>query len=482
MNRIIADVGFYETRAAVMEDERLLELHFERKFQKSLVNNIYLGKVTNVLYGLQTVFLNIGQDKNAFLYKDQLSIPIENVNPGDSLLIQVTKDAIGDKGPKATMNLSLPGKYLVLMPHTDHLGISTKIKDSEERQRLTAWAADLSREGDGIIIRTEAAGQKLQALDKDWGYLQARWKQILERKDQQQTGMPIYQEDALLPRLLRDVTSQKTEFFMVNDEAEAESLREICRVSMPHLLPKIQEIPSDINPFTEFDVEGQWQRAMNREIPLACGGSLVINHTEALTTIDVNTGRYRGATGFQNAALTVNLEAADEIARQLRLRDIGGIIIIDFIDMKDPAAKNRLISELKRSLVSDRQKTVVVGMTRLGLVEMTRKKTRKKVEALFNDSCHCCSGSGLNRSTYWTLYQIETKLRRLEKNPDSRFLLLRLHPAREKQLMEAGIDLKELARRYGMDLMIKHGYELKIDEHELTSASDRSYLSQPPDE
>lgn len=476
MNQIIADVGYYETRAALIEDERLIELHFERRKQGSLVNNIYSGKIVNLLHGLQMIFVDIGYDKNVFVYKDQLSVPYESLNIGDHLLIQITKDAMDDKGPKATMHLSLPGKYVVLLPQTQHIGISKKIIDPEERKQLQEWAESMAGSTHGIIIRTEAASKSKETLQKDWCYLMSLWAHIAEKQQQVPKGTPLYREHALLPRLLRDVANRETTAFLVNDAGEAETLRQICRQTMPGQLKMIQELDNNCNPFIEYQVEAQWQRAMNAKIALESGGSLVIHHTEALTAIDVNTGRFVGNKTFQESAFDINMEAAEEIARQVRLRDIGGIIIIDFIDMKKPENQQDVVKKLKEALKFDRQKTVVLGMTQLGLVEMTRKRTRKKVSALFNSTCQCCLGSGTIRSIYWTMYEIESSLRRFETQEDIHTVLLILHPHRRQVFKEEEIDLNSLAGKYNLELRVQVDSLLPLDEHKMIGFKDLESL------
>lgn len=476
MNQIIADVGYYETRAAVLEDDRLIELHFERRKQSSLVNNIYSGKIVNLIHGLQMIFVDIGYDKNVFVYKDQLSVPYESLNVGDHLLIQITKDAMDDKGPKATMHLSLPGKYVVMLPQTQHVGISKKIVAPEERLRLQSWAESLSVSNHGIIVRTEAACKREEVLQKDWCYLMSLWAHIVEKQHQVPKGTPLYREHALLPRLLRDVANRDTTAFLVNDAGEAETLRQICRQTMPSQLNMIQELDNNCNPFIDYQVEGQWQRAMDSNIALESGGTLVIHHTEALTTIDVNTGRYMGNKTFQESAFDINMEAAREIARQIRLRDIGGIIIIDFIDMKKPDHQQEVVRALKEALKDDRQKTVVLGMTQLGLVEMTRKRTRKKVSSLFNATCKCCHGSGTIRSIYWTMYEIESSLRRFELQEGIHIVLLSIHPYRRQEFREEAIELKSLAGKYNLSLHIQTDSLLPVDEHKIIGFKDESSL------
>ena len=468
MRQIIADVGYYETRAAVLENERLAEIHFERLQSSSLVNNIYMARIINLLPGLRTAFLDIGISQNVFLYQDQMTIPFETLRPGEMLMVQVVKDAYNEKGPKATMHLSLPGKYLVMLPETAHIGISNKIVGKEKRDQLHQWATTLKKDNHGLIIRTVSIHQTLETLEQDWRYLQSLWNLILHRKNTVPHGRPLYREQALLPRLLRDLVNTETELFLLNNSQEADLLRNICNQLMPQKTHIIETADVGTALFQDFQVEPQWERAMQPRVPLPSGGYVVIHHTEALTSIDVNTGRFKGKGGFQESVRLTNLEAADEIARQLRLRDIGGIIIIDFIDLKSPVHQNELLKYFQDVLGTDRQKTTLLGFTRLGLVEMTRKRTRQKMTTLFNDPCECCLGSGTTRSIYWSLYEIETILRRLSNQTDLAAAVVIIHPARLSQMEASGINLTDMAKEYGIHITIKTKKEYALDQLEVS--------------
>lgn len=470
MNSIIADVGVYETRAAVLEGDCLVELHFERNKHKSTVNNVYCGKIVNIVQGMGTLFVDIGVDRHAFLHESDLKKPLNKVNEGDSLLVQITKDSLGTKGAKATTFISFPGKYVVLLSEEKHIGISSRITHEMERKRLQCLAEQLTNNTPhGIIMRTEAVHQSDEVIERDFQYLKTISTQVNSKRTNARKGDILFREEDLLTRLLRDVMNQDTNRFVLNDKEETERLLGLCKHITPEYLPRIQETEFKENLFQKYDIESQWMRAMTSRIVLESGGSLVINDTEALTVIDVNTGKFTGDRSFQNTVFQINMEAVHEIARQLRLRDIGGIIVIDFIDMKSAANKDTLLRELNHAFSKDRQKTVVLGMTKLGLVEITRKKTREKIDSLFTESCSCCDGTGKVPSVYQDLYKLENQFRRLEKQKDIQTLTISVHPDSWAELQEKGLNLQFMADMYGLKATIvkdekclKHNFTVKI--------------------
>ncbi|RQD70617.1 MAG: Rne/Rng family ribonuclease [Tindallia sp. MSAO_Bac2] len=453
MKQIIADVGVFETRAAVLDNGIVEELHFERKNNRSLVNNIYCGSIVNIVRGLGTVFIDIGTHKNVFLHESEINKPLTMLKEGDRILVQITKDALGSKGAKATTFLSLPGKYIVFLPNDNHIGISNRITDATERSKLEEIANRLTEgTSHGIIMRTESLNQPGELIESDFQYMQMIWNQIDAGWRTADKGELLFREEALLPRLLRDVMDRKTAVFILNDSKEASKIRDLCQRVMPDYCSRITESDQGENLFEEYDIEMQWKHAMKNKIPLKSGGSVIFNHTEALTTIDVNTGKFTGKKAFEETVLQINLEAVDTITRQLRLRDIGGIIIIDFIDMKSFRHNSMLLNKLKQELNKDRQKTVVLGMTKLGLVEMTRRKTRKKVESLFNEPCPNCDGTGWVPSIYRHVYELENKFRKLETHRDIDRVVVSINPERWTELKDEGISLEELAEAYGLEI------------------------------
>ena len=467
MNQIIADVGVFETRAAVVQNGRMMEMHVERRDQLSLVNNIYLGQIVNRLPGMQTIFVDAGLDKNIFVYHEDLIKPFNDLREGQLILLQVAKDAIGEKGPKGTMRIAIPGRYLVMMPFEHHIGLSTKIKNETERQRLQRWAEKTVVENQGMIIRTAALDQSDEVLSNDWSHLLEVWHHVLSQSNQKVKKL-VYREQSLLTRLLRDVTSEPATRILINHPEEAKQLQSICESMQPGRAPAIEETAADASPFSDTNLELEWQRLMSPDVQLSNGGTLVINATEALTVIDVNSGRYTGGSSFEETALQVNLVAALEIAHQLRVRDIGGIILIDFIDMKKEINQRRVMEALGDALAPDRQKCVLMGMTRLGLVEMTRKKSRQKLETFYQTTCPCCHGTGVVESVHWLIYELEKAFRRYRGHPEIKEAIVMMHPERYEQIIREKLDLTVLAKTYDLNLNLTLSKSIDFDRYTLS--------------
>ncbi|MEN1762056.1 Rne/Rng family ribonuclease [Anoxynatronum sibiricum] len=467
MNQIIADVGVYETRAAVVQNGRIMEMHVERHNYRSLVNNIYIGQIVNRLPGMQTIFVDAGLHKNIFIYQEDLTVPFNDLHEGDLIMLQVSKDAFGDKGPKGTMRMAIPGRFLIMLPNDNHIGISHKINDLSERDRLEEWARAIIDNHTGMIIRTAAFEQNSEALTKDWHYLQSVWKHI-ENESKQMIKKIVYREQSLLPRLLRDAANRSTNRILINDCEEAQQLKSLCQFTQPDLLSVIQETETGSSPFNDENFELEWKRLMSSEVHLENGGTLAINATEALTVIDVNSGRYIGSHGFEETALHVNLTAAVEIAHQLRVRDIGGIILIDFIDMKKETNNKMVLESLDRALAIDRQKTVIMGMTQLGLVEMTRKRSRSNLASLYQTTCPCCHGSGAILSVHWLAYELEKAFRRYQHHSEIKEAHVTLHPTRYQQLCTHELDLTALANAYGLNLNLTHSKSIEVEDYTLS--------------
>ncbi|SMP49628.1 Rne/Rng family ribonuclease [Anoxynatronum buryatiense] len=467
MNQIIADVGVYETRAAVVQNGRIIEMHVERHNQRSLVNNIYTGQIVNRLPGMQTIFVDAGLSKNIFIYQEDLTVPFNDLHEGDFILLQITKDAFGEKGPKGTMRMAIPGRFLIMLPNDNHIGISHKISDHNERSRLENWAQTILNNNNGMIIRTAASEQNLKALTKDWQHLQSVWQHIAN-ESKQSIKKIVYREQSLLPRLLRDTANQNTDRIQINDCEEAQQLKSLCQFTQPDLLAVFQETGSGSSPFSDENLELEWQRLLSSEVQLENGGTLAINATEALTVIDVNSGRYIGSHGFEETALQVNIAAAIEIAHQLRVRDIGGIILIDFIDMKKETNNEKVLETLNRALSVDRQKTVLVGMTQLGLVEMTRKRSRSNLSSLYQTTCPCCHGSGAISSVHWLVYELEKAFRRYQQHSEINEAHVTLHPTRYQQLRTHELDLTTLANVYGLNLNLTLSKSIEIEDYTLS--------------
>lgn len=413
IKEILVDSKPELARAAVLEDGELAELYIERPNQKKLVGSIYRGKVERVLPGMQCAFVDIGLEKNAFLYVGDIfsgdntdketaaphsrepSPKIESLlKPGQEITVQVIKEAIDSKGPRVTTHITLPGRNTVLSPFTPGIGVSNKIGDPAERERLKSIARELCPEGMGLIIRTAAEGLDTSEVREDIRLLLMLWEGILRKEAKGVVPRCIYREPDLVRRLARDQLNSGVRRFIVNDEHEYETVLTLLDDIAPEMKTKVEYYCGEYDFFEYYHVETAIQKALARKVRLKSGGYVVFDTTEALTVIDVNTGKFTGKNDPEQTILKTNIEAAETIARQIRLRDISGIILIDFIDMQEDIHKEQLLSALKEAVKQDRTKTIVLGITRLGLVEMTRKKERNTLQQALTVPCPVCNGTG----------------------------------------------------------------------------------------
>jgi len=411
-NDIIVDVGSSETRVALLEDGELVELHIEKNSSERYVGNIYRGKVKDVLPGMQAAFIDIGHERNAFLYVTDAIIQKEypdnekekingrNLNicdvlkTGQEITVQVIKEPIGTKGPRVTTHITLPGRYMVLLPNADYTGVSRRIENEDERARLKKIAESLKPEGKGLIIRTAAEGKEKEDFLKDLDYLTKLWETTKRKEHKGNVPRCIYQEYNIVERTVRDLFTQDISKFVINDVQQYERVLELLDLISPSLKARVKYFSKDYQIFEYYQIESQILRAMSRKVWLKSGGYIIFDKTEALTVIDVNTGKFTGRHNLEDTVVRTNIEAAAEIAKQLRLRDIGGIIIIDFIDMHESEHQKMVLDALIQTLKKDRTKTTVVGMTGLGLIEMTRKKVRSELSTIMSDDCPYCGGTG----------------------------------------------------------------------------------------
>jgi len=408
-----------ETRVAIVENGAVQELHIERTLERGLVGNVYLGKVARVLPGMQSAFIDIGMERAAFLHvadlhghpstrNDAPLPPIERqVFEGQTLTVQVIKDAIGTKGARLSTQVSIAGRMLVFLPHDNHIGISQKIGSPELREQLrTRMQALAGSEGGGFILRTNAEEASDTELADDIAYLRKTWARIRERAQQQPAGTLLHQDLSLAERVLRDLTTEATQTIRIDSKQQFELLRAFGDVYMPGAIAKLDLYRGERPIFDLFGIEEEIQRALARRVDLKSGGYLIVDQTEALTTIDVNTGGFVGARNFEDTIFKTNLEAAGAIARQLRLRNLGGIIIADFIDMAREDHQQAVLAELRKQLARDRTRTTVSGFTQLGLVEMTRKRTRESLAHMLCEPCPTCQGRGQVKTARSVCYDI----------------------------------------------------------------------------
>ena len=379
--KILIDVRPEQIRVALLEKDDLAEIYVESAEHRRIAGNIYRGKVKNVLPGMQAAFVDIGEGKNAFLYTGDIHTDKEPCPPiqellktGQELTVQVAKEPVGTKGARITTQITLPGKYLVLMPAVNTVGISRRIEDETERQRLKSIAQAMKPESMGLIVRTAAFEKNAEDFATELNFLTNLWAKIEKGERKGKVPRPLHREESILYRTVRDLFTGDVDQLIVNGWEEYGKVLEWTDFLSPFLRERVQYFEPKRSLFATFEIEKQIERAVQRKIRLKSGGSLVMDPTEALTVIDVNTDKYVGRVNLEDTVFHTNLEAAEEIARQIRLRDIGGIIVIDFIDMEVGENRMQVLETLKTALKRDRAKTNVVGFTGLGLVEMTRKK------------------------------------------------------------------------------------------------------------
>jgi ribonuclease G len=465
--RIVVNAGVTETRLAVQDGNLLTELYIERADRRSIVGNIYKGVVTNVLPGMQAAFVDIGLSKDAFLYagdytanpgaeegappaedepsevdevdgegeghvlpepRRQAIVPIEEMlRRGQEVLVQVSKESLGTKGARVTSFVSIPGRYIVYMPHSRHVGVSRRIHDDAERDRLRAIVKGLPAHGGGFIVRTVAEGKGEEELAADIQFLSRLWAQVQGRFESAKAPSLLHAEMDVTFRVVRDLFSPEVDEFLVDSPAAYEKCLEFATQLVPQLASRVKQWDKDTPIFETIGIEREIDKALRRRVWLKSGGYIVIDHTEALVAIDVNTGKYVGKRDFEETVLKINLEAATEVVRQIRLRDLGGIIIIDFIDMERAEHRDQVFKALKRALADDKARTNVLEISELGLVEMTRKRVRQSLQSLFCAPCPTCKGSGVVKSDATLSAEIFRKIQ-AQGREDGRDVVIRVHP------------------------------------------------------
>jgi len=428
VEQILINLTPRETRVAVVGDGVLQDLFVERVCAKGLVGNVYLGRVVRVLPGMQSAFVDIGLERTGFLHvadlfeahsEDDETKPIEHVlHEGQALMVQVAKDPIGTKGARLTTTISLAGRKLVYLPRDPHIGVSQRIEDEAMREHLKELLTSIRPESEkgGYIIRTSAEeGATAEEFEQDMAYLGRLWKEIRASRDTKPAPSLLYQDLSLAQRVLRDMVHQTTEAIEIDDEKSYEELVEFAERFVPDVRGHLKLYKGERPLFELHGIEEEISRALERRVDLKSGGYLVFDQTEAMTTIDVNTGRFVGKRDFSDTVFKTNLEAAQVIARQLRLRNLGGIIIIDFIDMACDEHREAVLAELRRSIASDRTRMTVSDFTELGLVEMTRKRTRESLAHVLCEPCPVCGGRGELKTARTVCYEIMREIVRLSR-------------------------------------------------------------------
>jgi len=412
---VLINVTPQETRVAVAGSGVVQELLIERAASRGLVGNIYMGRVARVLPGMQSAFLEIGLERAAFLHVADIwqnresARPIERIlAEGEPILVQVVKDPIGSKGARLSTQVSIAGRLLVYLPHDPHIGISQRIEDEGGRQALRERLKELvpADEKGGFIVRTLAESAGEEELRADLAYLRNLWKVIQERSLGAAPPQLLYQDLSLAQRVLRDMVTPGTTRVVVDSRENFQKLAAFAENYMPQVRARLEHYTGERPLFDLYNVEAEIEKALSRRVDLKSGGTLVIDQTEAMTTIDVNTGGFVGSRNFDDTVFKTNLEAAQAIARQLRLRNLGGIIVVDFIDMASPEHRAAVLDEFKRALARDRTRVTVSGFTALGLVEMTRKRTRESLAHVLCEPCPTCAGRGAIKTAHTVCYEI----------------------------------------------------------------------------
>jgi ribonuclease G len=446
---ILVNIGQQETRVALVEGGAAQEIHMQRASRHGLTGNIYKGAIQRVLPGMQAAFVEIGLERTAFLHvADMVPLPVNGdgmpsisqlLQDGQQVLVQILKDPIGTKGARLTTLLSIPSRYLVLLPHEKHVGVSARIEDDAERDRLREVLDALQQRlapQFGLIARTAAEGADAEALEADVSFLLRLWKAISDQAASSKPGTLVHGDLPLSMRILRDLLGTDVERVRIDDAEECRRVKQFAQLFVPRAAPLIELYEGAAPIFDLYGVEDDINRALNRRVELKSGGHLVIDQTEAMTTVDVNTGAYIGHRNLDETVLKTNLEAAQAIARQLRLRNLGGIIILDFIDMKSEDHRAQVLRALERALAADYARTQIHPFSPLGLIEMTRKRTRESLGHILCEPCPTCGGSGTIKTVETVCHEIAREVQRAARQFEAKGFLVLAAPNVIRSLVE----------------------------------------------
>jgi ribonuclease G len=498
MSELLVNVAPFETRIARIESGLAEEIYLERESDRGLKGNIYKGRVQRVLPGIQAAFVNIGMEKSGFLYAGDIAAPesydvklaAEEVvdgsagqeepqrrvvppistllKEGQEIMVQVSKDPIASKGPRITSLISLAGRYLVYLPGVDHVGIARRLEDSEERERLLAIGRKIKPEGGGLIIRTVAEGHSQNDLKKDLDFLIRLWGDVEKRSKHAASGSMIYTDLNLYLQVMRDYVDDEVEKIHIDSREAYQSMKKFAKNFMPEVSKRLYYYPGERPIFDVYGVEEEIDRALRRKISLRSGGHIVIDQTEALVAIDVNSGSFVASRSMEETGFKTNLEAAKEIVHQLRLRNLGGIIVVDFIDMQEEENKARLMEVLHDALKRDKSKTNVAQLSSLGLVEMTRKRTRDSLGRTLQKECKRCHGSGYIKSLTTICYQLFREIVAEARAYPCEKLMVIAHPKLiELMLGEERENVTALETFLGKEISFKSDANLAPEHYEI---------------
>jgi ribonuclease G len=518
---IISSNG-HETRVAILEDDLVAEIFVERERNRGVVGNVYKGRVSKVLPGMQSAFIDLGLERDGFLYvsdvidtdeafaklsgddedddepdgnvaapkaegggqrnrrdqreKQQDQKIEELLKEGQEILVQVAKEPLGTKGARLTSHVTLPGRFLVFMPTVDHIGVSRKIASREERQRLRGIVREFREQnnfGGGVIIRTAATDRSKEDILADLQYFHRIWLDMRQRTETQRAPTVVYREPSLVAKLLRDLLTDDYTAIRIDNAQEHLRVLEFIERIMPSLAPRVKLYDTDYPIFEEYGVQAEVDKALRSKVWLKSGGSIVVNQTEALVAIDVNTGRYVGkktAGRLEDTILKTNLEAVKEIVRQIRLRDLGGIIVLDFIDMEEKKNRQKVFQAVEQELRKDRAPSKPLQVSDFGLVIITRKRVKQSLERVLTEPCPYCTGAGTIKSSSTICYEILSELKKVGSDMDGAGVLLRVNPdiARALKEEERGV-LKDLRHLLGKDVVVKPDVHLHHEQFDVMS-------------
>jgi ribonuclease G len=530
---MIISSNAHETRVAILEDDQVAEIFIERERQRGVVGNLYKGRVSKVLPGMQSAFVDLGLERDGFLYVSDVADTFEELDKfdtedeapafapqtdggasaaqarssaprgngggasarqgrdrepknrpepkieellkeGQEIIVQVAKEPLGTKGARLTSHATMPGRFLVFMPTVDHVGISRKIDSREERSRLRAIVREFREQtgfAGGVIIRTAAAGRPKEDILSDLDYFHKIWIEIRQKSETSRAPAVVYREQSLVAKLLRDLLTEDYTAIRIDNEPEYRKILELVERFMPTLAPRVKLYDKEFPIFEEYGVQAEIDKALRSKVWLKSGGSIVINQTEALVAIDVNTGRYVGkktAGRLEDTILKTNLEAVKEIVRQIRLRDLGGIIVLDFIDMEEKKNRQKVYQVVEQELRRDRAPSKALQVSDFGLVIITRKRVKQSLERVLTEPCPYCAGSSVIKSSSTVCYDILAEVKKISADLDGQSLVLRVNPdiARALREEERAV-MKELKQTVGRDVTIRSDVQLHHEQFDL---------------
>jgi ribonuclease G len=503
---IISSNG-HETMVAILEDDLAAEIFVERERQRGVVGNVYKGRVSKVLPGMQCAFIDLGLERDGFLYVADVVDAMEEfdkldsgdddekkdgakddkpkgprpqpkieelLNAGQEILVEVVKEPLGTKGARLTSHVTMAGRFLVFMPTVDHVGISRKIDSREERSRLRGIVREFREQHGftgGVIIRTAASGRSKEDIVADLESFHKTWLEIRQKMDSRRAPAVVYQEQSLVGKLLRDLLTDDFQAIRIDNEIEHQRVLDLVNRILPNLGPRVKLYTKPYPIFEEYGIQAEIDNALKSKVWLKSGGSIVINQTEALVAIDVNTGRYVGKKSsgrLEDTIVKTNLEAAKEIVRQLRLRDLGGIVVCDFIDMEEKKNRQKVFQVVEQELRKDRSPSKALQVSDFGLVIITRKRVKQSLERVMTEPCPYCSGSGVIKSTSTICYEIFNEVRKIGAELNGNRVLLRVNPeiARAFKEEESAV-LRDLRQSIGRDVTVKPDTQLHHEQFDV---------------